>query len=68
MVNTLTKDSMVRIKILKDFDVYTRDEIIEVSANIAHGLIDSGWATIYIDSLKYQDKEMRKGKKVNKKG
>ena len=33
---------MVKIRILKSKEGYTKDDVVEVTKNIAHGLIDRG--------------------------
>lgn len=40
---------MVRVRIVKDHKSYKRGETIEVSPNVAHGLIDGGVALLSKD-------------------
>lgn len=42
---------MVRIKILKDYKDYKKDDIINVTPNVAFGLIDKGIAMVSKDMV-----------------
>lgn len=54
----------MRVKIIKDYKTYRKGDIVEVSPNVAFGLIDSGNATLSKDvtSSEMRTKKVKRGR------
>lgn len=57
---------MLRVRIIKDYKEYKSGTVVEVSPNVAFGLIDAGYGVISKDMIvntDYASKTLRRAKK-----